>query len=152
MWQAIWIKWYDVSRQLAKLATSWVQSLYILHGSIRHRRVTCWSAWWMVGDDYKLRLSSRRLVQRMTLTGKILHMYEFREDGSTRLFTYPWKTAENGNSDICVINSTSDDTGELIVLHRDGRVKATYSGQEGSQFNPTDIACDSKKKNHCIRL
>ena len=38
-------------------------------------------------DKYKLQPSSRRLVQRMTLTGKVLHTYEFREDGVTRLLT-----------------------------------------------------------------
>ena len=64
------------------------------------------------GDDFfKLQPSSWRLVQRMTLTRKVLHTYEFREDGVTRLFTLPGRTAENGNSDICVINRTSDETG-----------------------------------------
>ena len=98
------------------------------------------------GDRYKLRPSSRRLVQRMTLTGKVLHTYEFQEDGVTRLLTRPWRTAENGNSDICVINITSDYTGELIVLHGDGRVRATYRGQKEARFNPSDIACDSKRR------
>ena len=94
------------------------------------------------GDDYKLRPSSRRLVQRMTMMGKVLHTYEFQEDGVSRLFTLPFRTAENGNSDICVINRTSAETGELIVLHGDGRVRATYRGQEGSEFDARDIACD----------
>ena len=98
------------------------------------------------GDAYKLQPSSRRLVQRMTLTGKILHTYEFREDGVTRLFTEPGRTTENRNSDICVINSSGSDTGELIVLCRDGRVRATYRGQEGSEFDPRDVECDSKKR------
>ena len=43
--------------------------------------------------DYKLQPSSRRLVQRMTLTGKVLHTYEFLEDGVTRLFTFAERTA-----------------------------------------------------------
>ena len=98
------------------------------------------------GDAYKLKPSSRRLVQRMTLSGKILNAYEFREDGVTRLFIAPYRLAENGNSDICVINRFGDERGELIVLHGDGRVRATYRGQEGSAFNPRDIACDSKKR------
>ena len=63
------------------------------------------------GDNYNLRPSSRRLVQRMTLTGKVLHTYEFREDGVTRLFTLPGRTAEYGNSDICAINRISGFTG-----------------------------------------
>ena len=98
------------------------------------------------GDDYKLQPSSRRLVHRMTLMGKILHTYEFREDGTTRLFTWPQRTTENGNSDICVINRTSNDTGDLIVLHGDGRVRATYCGQEDFEFDPMDVACDSKSR------
>ena len=98
------------------------------------------------GDDYKLQPSNRRLVQRMTLTGKVLNTYEFREDGVTRLFTLPWRTTENGNSDVCVINRTSDDTGELVVLRGYERVRATYRGQEGSKFDPRDVACDCNRR------
>ena len=98
------------------------------------------------GHLYKLQPSSRRLVQRMTLTGKIIHTYEFRVDGATRLFTLPVRTTENGNSDICVINRTSSRTGELIVLHGDGRVRFTYCGQGHSEFDPRDIACDSIRR------
>ena len=113
------------------------------------------------GDLYKLQPSSRRLVQRMTLTGNVLHTYEFREDGVTRLFTWPQMTAENSNSDICVTNLTSGTTGELIVLHADGRVRFTYHGQEGSEFKfcPFAVACDSKSRiivsdgaNKCLHL
>ena len=113
------------------------------------------------GDDYKLQPSNRRLVQRMTLTGKVLHTYEFKEDGVTRLFTLPWRTAENGNSDICVINRTGEDPGELIVLRGDGRARASYRGQEDSSFafDPSDVACDSKRRiivsdftNKCLHL
>ena len=97
------------------------------------------------GDPYTLRPSSRRLVQRMTLTGKVLRTYEFQEDGKSKLFTHAFRMAENENSDICVINRTSDDTAELIVLHGDGRARATYRGQD-SKFNPTDVACDLMSK------
>ena len=94
------------------------------------------------GDPYKLQPSSRRLVQRMTLTGKVLNTYEFREDGVTGLFTLPKRMTENGNSDICIINRTGGATGDLIVLRGDGRLRATYCGQEGSEFDPRGIACD----------
>ncbi|KAK3082932.1 hypothetical protein FSP39_009346 [Pinctada imbricata] len=96
--------------------------------------------------DYKLVPTSRRIVQRMTLTGKVLHTYEFREDGKTRLFTWPIKTAENKNEDVCVINWLSDDSGELVVLHKDGRVKFTYKGDglESEEFLPCDVECDVK--------
>ncbi|KAK3103395.1 hypothetical protein FSP39_018919 [Pinctada imbricata] len=98
------------------------------------------------GDDYNLVPTSRRIVQRMTLTGKVLHTYEFREDGKTRLFTRPTSTAENKNKDVCVINWLSDESGELVVLHKDGRVKFTYRGDglESEKFNPYDVECDVK--------
>ena len=97
------------------------------------------------GDLYRLQSSSRRLVQRMTLSGKVIHTYEFLEDGATRLFTFPRVTTENGNSDICVINETEDERGELITLHRDGRVRFTYNGQYPG-FNPIGVACDSHSR------
>ena len=97
------------------------------------------------GDHYKLQRSSRRLVQRMTLAGKVLNVYEFQKDGTTRLFTEPYRTAENGNSDICAINRTSAHSGELIVLRSDGQVRMTYNGQN-AEFNPRDVACDSKHR------
>ena len=102
----------------------------------------------LVDDEnrYELKPSSRRLVQRMTVAGKVVSKFEFREDGTTRLFTFPTRTRENGNYDICVINGTSASSGELIVLHRDGRVRFTYCGEEDSIFGPTDVACDSLRR------
>ena len=95
------------------------------------------------GDYYDIKPSSRRLVQRMTLTGKVLHTYEFREDGTTRLFTFPYRTTQNGNADICVVNAFNSEHGELIVLHQDGRGRASYHGQGGSDFDAPNVACDS---------
>ena len=66
--------------------------------------------------------------------------------GKTRLFTAPGKTAENLNSDICVINCTGNLTGELIVLYKDGGVRATYREHEGSILNLSDVACDSMNR------
>ena len=98
------------------------------------------------GNFYKLQPSSRRLVLRMTRTGDILHTYEFRQDGTTRLFTFPTRAAQNGNTDICVVNCTSYDTGELIVLHQDGQVRACYREHEGLVLDITDVACDSDNR------
>ena len=96
------------------------------------------------GDNYNLTPSSRRLVQRMTTSGKVLHTYEFREDGATRLFTWPGRTAENVNSDICAINLLSEDSSELIVIRIDGRVRCTYRGIDShNKFRPLGVACDS---------
>ena len=97
-------------------------------------------------DDYKLKSSSRRLVQRMTLKGIVTHAYEFREDNETLLFTLPERAVENTNSDICVINRTGHATGELIVLHRDGRMRFAYRGQNDDEYVPTDVACDDKSR------
>ena len=96
------------------------------------------------GADFKLKPSSRRLVQRMTLNGKVINTYEFRDNGTTRLFTLPYRTTENCNSDICVVNITSEDTSELIALDRNGLVRFTYHGQGDCKFGPTDGACDSR--------
>ncbi|KAK3100692.1 hypothetical protein FSP39_023861 [Pinctada imbricata] len=98
------------------------------------------------GDAYNLVPTSRRIVQRMTLTGKVLHTYEFKDDGKTRLFIWPRRTSENKNTNICVVNKFSEDSGELVALHRDGRVKFTYKGDglKFSAFLPVDVKCDSK--------
>ncbi|KAK3101536.1 hypothetical protein FSP39_004284 [Pinctada imbricata] len=98
------------------------------------------------GDLFNVVPTSRRVVQRMTLTGKVLHTYEFMEDGKTRLFTWPGRTAENKKTDVCVINWLSDESGELVVLHKDGRVKFTYRGDglESEKFFPYDVECDVK--------
>ena len=98
------------------------------------------------GDKYKLQPSSRRLVHRMTLKGKVLNTYEFREDGITRLFTFPGVSSENGNSDICVINRISDAIGEVVVLHSDGRMRFTYRGLDDSIFDPMTVECDSETR------
>ncbi|KAK3101803.1 hypothetical protein FSP39_006461 [Pinctada imbricata] len=99
------------------------------------------------GDRFNLVPTSRRIVQRMTLTGKVLHTYEFREDGKTRLFTLPMSTAENKNTDICVVNWLSKNSGELVVLHKDGHMKYTYKGEglkHNKEFFPGDVECDDK--------
>ncbi|KAK3101870.1 hypothetical protein FSP39_006932 [Pinctada imbricata] len=115
---------------------------YISKTENDHILVTLWDG----GDRYNLVPTSRRIVQRMTLTGKVLHTYEFREDGKTRLFTWPGRTAENKNEDVCIINWLSDESGELVVLHKDGRVKFTYRGVglEPEKFFPFDVECDDK--------
>ena len=96
------------------------------------------------GDFFKLIPSSRRLIQRMTVTGKVLQTYEFQEDGKTRLFTAPGKTTENKNSDICALNILSENNGEVIVLREDGKVRFVYRGRDDpSKFYPTGVACDS---------
>ena len=101
---------------------------------------------WDRGHHFDLDSSNRRLVQRMTLKGKIINTYEFQENGTKRLFTFPSRTAENCNTDICVINATSKDKGEVILLRENGQVRFIYRGQTKKPFDPFDIACDSRKR------
>ncbi|XP_052703520.1 uncharacterized protein LOC128179874 [Crassostrea angulata] len=87
---------------------------------------------------------SRRLVRHVTLTGDVIREYEYQEDGQTRLFTEPYIVRQNGNTDICVVNCTSEYTGELVILSLTGSLKLVYSGKKlTSPFNPTDVVCDS---------
>ncbi|XP_062574109.1 uncharacterized protein LOC134235950 [Saccostrea cucullata] len=95
-------------------------------------------------DRYKLDSHSRRLVRHITVTGDVIHEYEYQEDGQTRLFTFPYRVTQNSNSDICVVNSKSKTTSELVIMSSSGRLKFVYRGQNlKKNFNPTDVVCDS---------
>jgi hypothetical protein len=84
-------------------------------------------------------------LRHMTLTGDVIRDYEYQEDGQTRLFTIPFRVQQNGNSDICVANWTSETTGNLMILSLSGRVKSVYHGQTlKEKFLPFDVACDSR--------
>ena len=98
--------------------------------------------------SYDILPSSRRLVQLVTISGNVLQTYEFKEDGTTRLFSHPNFATQNTNSDICVCNLTARNVGELIVLYRDGRVRFTYNQKRPGVFNffPTGLACDSRSR------
>ncbi|XP_062576216.1 uncharacterized protein LOC134238109 [Saccostrea cucullata] len=92
---------------------------------------------------HKLDSRSRRLVRHITMTGDVIHEYEYKEDGHTRLFKWPQRITQNSNSDICVANITGDTTGELVILSPSGRMKSVYRGQNLTKnFNPTDVVCD----------
>ncbi|XP_062572774.1 uncharacterized protein LOC134234737 [Saccostrea cucullata] len=93
---------------------------------------------------YNLESHSRRLVRNITVTGDVIHEYEYKEDGRTRLFTAPHRVTQNSNSDICVVNIRSNTTGELVILSFSGRMKFVYRGQNLTKnFDPTDVVCDS---------
>jgi hypothetical protein len=85
------------------------------------------------------------LLRHMTLTGDVIRDYEYQEDGQTKLFTEPVRVKQNGNSDICVVNTTSDDKGNLMILSCPGHLKSVYHGQNlNEDFFPSDVACDSR--------
>ncbi|XP_061185002.1 uncharacterized protein LOC133193017 [Saccostrea echinata] len=95
-------------------------------------------------DPYKLDSHSRRLVRHMALAEDVIHEYEYQEDGHTRLFTWPFRVTQNNNSDICVVNQTSDTTSNLVIISPTGRTKLIYCGQNLTEnFNPGDVVCDS---------
>ncbi|XP_062586738.1 uncharacterized protein LOC134248347 [Saccostrea cucullata] len=95
-------------------------------------------------NPYKLESHSRRLVRHITVSGDVIHEYEYQEDGQTRLFTHPLRVTQNSNSDLCVVNSISLTTGEVVILSPSGRMKSVYRGQNlTKKFDPTDIVCDS---------
>ncbi|XP_061169479.1 uncharacterized protein LOC133178803 [Saccostrea echinata] len=95
-------------------------------------------------DDYPLESHSRRLVKYLTLTGDVIHEYEYQEDGQTRLFTLPGRLCQNFNSDICVMNITSDNAGEIVIVSVSGRLRSSYLGQNlNENFFPVDLVCDS---------
>ncbi|XP_062570729.1 uncharacterized protein LOC134232765 [Saccostrea cucullata] len=95
-------------------------------------------------NDYKLERHNRRLVRHITVTGDVIHEYEYQEDGQTRLFTVPLRVIQNRNGDICVVNLTSDHTGELVIMSPSGRIKSIYRGQNLTKdFKPIDVACDT---------
>ena len=97
-------------------------------------------------DPYKLRDGNRRQLRRVTVLGDVIREYEYQEDGQTRLFTAPKRVTQNGNTDICVINSTSKTTSELVIMSFYGSRKSVYHGCNEKQldFYVTDVVCDYK--------
>ena len=93
---------------------------------------------------YQPNSESRRLVRHVTLTGDVIHEYEYQEDGQTRLFTFPRKVTQNGNTDICVMNRTSIATCELVILFFSGSLKSVYPEQDQrNKLDLIDLVCDS---------
>ena len=95
-------------------------------------------------DLYQPNSDSRRLVRHVTLTGDVIREYKYQEDGQTRLFTWPCSITQNSNTDICVINRTSNTTVELVILSFSGSLKCVYPEQnQRNELNLIDVVCDS---------
>ncbi|XP_022336251.2 uncharacterized protein LOC111132719 [Crassostrea virginica] len=95
-------------------------------------------------DPYKPNSVSQCLVRHVTLTGDVIHEYEYQDDGQTRLFTLPRRVTQNSNTDICVINRTSRTSGELMILSFSGSLKSVYPGQDQrKKLYLLDVVCDS---------
>lgn len=97
-------------------------------------------------EKFQLKSHSRCLVRHVRLTGDVIHEYEFQEDGRTRLFFEPLRVKQNGNTDICVVNKTSETSSELVILSLSGSLKLVYRGQDIENCHIlSDVLCDS----HC---
>ncbi|XP_061178363.1 uncharacterized protein LOC133187004 [Saccostrea echinata] len=95
-------------------------------------------------DRYKLESHSRRLVRHITVTGDVIHEFEYQEDGQSRLFTFPRSVTQNSNSDICVVNRTNPTADELVIMSTSGRMKSVYRGRNLTEdFWPGIAVCDS---------
>ena len=60
------------------------------------------------------------------------------------LFTWPWRVTQNGNTDICVVNWTSDSSGQLVIFFFSGSLKCVYPERDQrNKLNLIDVVCDS---------
>ncbi|KAJ8303729.1 hypothetical protein KUTeg_018652 [Tegillarca granosa] len=92
--------------------------------------------------SFDINKSSRRIVSKITMKGKVLQTYEY--NNGSRLFTQPCGVSENINGDMCIVNCTSETTGHLIILDNSGQLKLTYNGQQLEEdFLPFYVKCDT---------
>ena len=89
---------------------------------------------------------SQRKVKMMSPSGDVLHTYEFGDDGTSPVFTWPTRVTQNYNSDVCVLNecevAKDNYRGNVCVFYEDGGLKFVYSGHD-REFAPMGICCDS---------
>ncbi|XP_063434501.1 uncharacterized protein LOC134715890 [Mytilus trossulus] len=97
---------------------------------------------WSYNTDSK----SRRQVVRMNDNFEVEQTIEYY--CSNRIFTTPRRLAENKNGDICVLDETSEKSGQILLFNRDGSLKLVYTGSSDSDehFNPNSICCDSEAR------
>lgn len=109
---------------------------------------------------FDLTPESRCLLRQLTLAGETVREFEYQKDGKTRLFVGPLIVTQNGNTDICVVNATSESSTELVILSSSGCLKSVYHGQRlAEDFIAQDVVCDSlynilvsDQSNHCVHL
>lgn len=104
--------------------------------------------------------NSKGLVKMFSMQGEVRRVYEYQNSGN-RLFTLPFRIAQNRNTDICVLDSISPEQGILHVISTEGKTRFYYEGS-GDLEHPllaADIVCDSEcnvlvmdAKNHFIHL
>lgn len=68
----------------------------------------------------------------------------YQKDGQTRLFTSPYRVTQNGNNDICVVNWTEKNNGNLMILFSSGVLKSVFAGKNlGNECLISGVVCDS---------
>ena len=89
---------------------------------------------------------SNNLVQLMSFRGKVKKTYKHpRNSEDINLFTCPFRVVQNHNSDICVVDQISEDTGRVCVLRENGgSVSSTVNNIPISiTISPTSAAMTS---------
>ena len=85
---------------------------------------------------------STRALLIFGMDGKQQHTYQY-DSNKHRLFTVPYRITTNNNKDIVVVDMTSDYTGRVVVVGREGGLRWTYTGYSKinvtTQFNPIDV-------------
>ncbi|XP_061174268.1 tripartite motif-containing protein 2-like [Saccostrea echinata] len=111
-------------------------------------------------DLFTKRQPKKSVVMLLSNSGKTKKVYQYDEDGKTSLFLYPYRISVNTNGDICVIDRTAIDSGQLCVLSQ-GKLRYRYKGNgpNQSEFDPRGISCDSASNillsdcgNKCVHL
>lgn len=98
------------------------------------------------GDDCVISANSVRGLAKINRDGQTIQ--EIKNSNDSRLFTKPYRVSENRNSDILVVDWTSDRTSRLIVLDKTGKLKCVCRGRPRKfgemLFNPSDVCCNSE--------
>jgi hypothetical protein len=94
------------------------------------------------GNPYPPTDKSTRALLIFGMDGKQQHTYQY-DSNKHRLFTLPRRITTNNNKDIVVVDSTSVDTGRVVVVGREGGLRWTYTGHSKinvtTQFKPSDV-------------
>ncbi|XP_048765451.1 uncharacterized protein LOC125673128 [Ostrea edulis] len=96
--------------------------------------------------NFNPKQKSRRIVQKVSVKGKVEATYEFEKGSTRRLFTRPIRVLAQ-NDRIYVIDQTSESSGKLVVLRENGQPHSVYNGQNlKSPFCPQGV-CASRSGN-----
>lgn len=93
-----------------------------------------------------------------TLSGRPQKDIEFYQH--ERLFRYPRRIAQNSNEDLWVVNRLNENTGNIVVIDLEGKLKFRYNrNTDNLSFDPMDVAANKNGSmiiadfgNHLIHL